>query len=57
VLEAVRASGRLDRAVYGEQLGSEHESYLPAAARDGRGPYLSTVIVPAARNGSRGEKL
>jgi precorrin-2/cobalt-factor-2 C20-methyltransferase len=57
VLEAVKASGRIDQAVYGEQLGSEHESCLPATARDGRGPYLSTVIVPAARDGSRGEKL
>jgi precorrin-2/cobalt-factor-2 C20-methyltransferase len=57
VLDAVKAAGRIDHAVYGEELGSDRESYLPAADRAGRAPYLSTVIVPAVRKGSRGEKL
>lgn len=57
LLDAVRGSGRIDDAVYGEQLGSEQESCSPAGAREGRGPYLSTLIVPARRNGTRGEKL
>ncbi len=57
VLDAIRSAGRLEHAVYGEQLGSSEESCSPAKARHGRGPYLSTVIVPAPRNGRRGEKL
>ncbi len=47
LLEAVRDAGALDRAVYGEQLGLPDERV--GAPRDGAGPYMSTVIVPAAR--------
>jgi precorrin-2/cobalt-factor-2 C20-methyltransferase len=58
VLDAVRDAGRLEDAVYGEQLGLADEAVTPAAARSaGPGPYMSTVIVPAARRGERGEKL
>jgi len=57
VLDAVRAAGRIDGAVYGEELGSERQSCAPATALIGRGPYFSTVIVPAPRHGVRGEKL
>ena len=57
LLDAVRDAGRIDDAVYGEELGSEQQALGPAATQDGAGPYMSTVIVPAGRNGSRGEKL
>jgi precorrin-2/cobalt-factor-2 C20-methyltransferase len=57
VLDAIRDAGRIDEAVYGEQLGSADEECSAAAARTAPGPYLSTVIVPARRNGARGEKL
>ena len=56
VLDAVRDAGRLENSVYGEQLGLEGEA-VGAAAREGRAPYMSTVIVPAARRGMRGERL
>jgi precorrin-2/cobalt-factor-2 C20-methyltransferase len=48
---------RLDDAVYGEQLGLEREQVQPAGAHDGRGPYMSTVIVAARRDGVRGGRL
>jgi len=54
VLAAVRDAGALDRAVYGEQLGLPDERL--GAPRDGAGPYMSTVIVPAARE-RRGGRL
>ena len=57
LLDAVKAAGRIDDAVYGEELGSQQQELGPAGTRDGDGPYMSTVIVPASRNGSRGEKL
>ena len=57
VLDAVRDAGRLDESVYGEQLGLAGETIAPADERTGSGPYMSTVIVPARRNGHRGEKL
>jgi precorrin-2/cobalt-factor-2 C20-methyltransferase len=57
LLEAVREAGRIGDAVYGEELGTPREAVSQADARDGRGPYLSTVIVPAPRNGERGSKL
>jgi precorrin-2/cobalt-factor-2 C20-methyltransferase len=57
VLDALEATGRLERSVYGEQLGLEDEEVGPAAERHGRGPYMSTVIAPAARDGRRGGKL
>lgn len=56
VLDAVRDADALERAVYGEQVGLEGERVEPAAAHDRAGPYLSTVIVPAARVG-RGSRL
>jgi precorrin-2/cobalt-factor-2 C20-methyltransferase len=54
LLDAVRDAGALERAVYGEQLGLPDERV--GAPRDGSGPYMSTVIVPAAR-GRRGGRL
>jgi precorrin-2/cobalt-factor-2 C20-methyltransferase len=57
VLDAVRDAGRLDDSVYGEQLGLAGEEIARADERTGAGPYMSTVIVPARRNGDRGEKL
>jgi precorrin-2/cobalt-factor-2 C20-methyltransferase len=57
VLDAVRDAGRLGDSVYGEQLGLAGEEIARADARTGSGPYMSTVIVPARRNGHRGEKL
>ncbi len=52
VLEAVRAAGAGDRVVYGEQLGTPDERV--GAPRPGEAPYLSTIIVPAARDGRGG---
>lgn len=57
VLEVVRAAGRLDAAVYGEQLGLLDERVGAADAREGTAPYMSTLIVPARRDGLRGAKL
>lgn len=57
VLDAVRDAGRLGESVYGEQLGLAGEDVRAAGARAGSAPYMSTVIVPAARAGLRGEKL
>jgi precorrin-2/cobalt-factor-2 C20-methyltransferase len=54
LLDAVRDAGALDRAVYGEQLGLADERV--GAPRDGSAPYMSTVIVPAARS-RRGGRL
>ena len=54
LLEAVRDAGALERAVYGEQLGLADERV--GAPRDGAAPYMSTVIVPAARE-RRGGRL
>ena len=56
VLAAITDAGALDRAVYGEELGLDAEQIGAAAARSGSGPYMSTVIVPAARTG-RGSRL
>jgi precorrin-2/cobalt-factor-2 C20-methyltransferase len=55
--ETLRDAGRLEDSVYGEQLGLEGEAIEAAAAHDGRGPYMSTVIVPARRGGARGAAL
>jgi precorrin-2/cobalt-factor-2 C20-methyltransferase len=52
VLDAVRDAGALDRAVYGEQLGTPDEHV--GAPRPGGAPYMSTLIVPAARDGRGG---
>ena len=57
VQDALRDAGRLDASVYGEQLGLDGEAIEPAAERAGRGPYMSTVIVPARRAGARGAAL
>lgn len=54
VLDAVRAAGRLDRAVYGAYLGLADEDIRPAARVDpGEAPYLSTLIVPPGPGESR----
>jgi len=59
VLGAVRDAGRLDDAVYGARLGLEGEVVRPAAALapGETGPYMSTVIVPARRDGQRGGRI
>lgn len=56
VQEALAAAGRLDGAVYGEQLGLPDERVGPVAGL-GRGPYMSTIIAPAPRSGERGAAL
>lgn len=62
VAEALRATGRLEGAVWGSSLGLPEESIRPASAlaaelaAGGALPYLSTLIAPARRE-SRGGKL
>lgn len=57
ILEMVESSGRLDGAVYGARIGLEDEIVTAAKQMAGRrGPYLSTLIIPARRS-SRGSKL
>lgn len=54
VLGIVRDAGRLEGAVYGARLGLPGEEVRPASEMAGRrGPYLSTVIVPADRRDGR----
>ncbi|MGW2934557.1 precorrin-2 C(20)-methyltransferase [Streptomyces sp. NPDC001156] len=58
VAEALRETGRLEGAVWGSGLGLSEESIRPAADLDGGPlPYLSTLIAPARRDGTRGGKL
>lgn len=57
VLDTIRDAGRLDDAVYGEQLGLDGEEVSAAAQRTGSGPYMSTVIVPRRARHARGERL
>ncbi|OAR25227.1 precorrin-2 C(20)-methyltransferase [Streptomyces sp. ERV7] len=58
VAAALRATGRIDDAVWGSALGLDEESISPAAELDGSAlPYLSTLIAPARREGGRGGKL
>ncbi|MFD1659762.1 precorrin-2 C(20)-methyltransferase [Streptomyces caeni] len=58
VAEALRETGRIDDAVWGSALGLPDESIRPAAdLEDGALPYLSTLIAPARRDGTRGGKL
>ncbi|MET8634514.1 precorrin-2 C(20)-methyltransferase [Streptomyces sp. NPDC004680] len=58
VARALRETGRLDDAVWGSALGLPEESIRPAAdLEDGPLPYLSTLIAPARRDGTRGGKL
>ncbi len=51
---AVKAAGR--DAVYGAHLGLPDERIGPLSEVDGGAPYLSTVLIPAHRDG-RGGKL
>jgi len=51
ILQALRAAGRLDQAVYGARLGLPGEVICRAADLPdptATGPYLSTLIVPPA---------
>ncbi|WP_200261203.1 precorrin-2 C(20)-methyltransferase [Streptomyces sp. HSG2] len=58
VAEALRATGRVEGAVWGSALGLPEESIHPAAEiGDTELPYLSTLIAPAPRGGGRGGKL
>jgi precorrin-2/cobalt-factor-2 C20-methyltransferase len=59
VLDVVKRAGRLDGAVFGAGLGPPAEQVRPAADlvdRADPAPYLSTLLVPAART-RRGGKL
>ncbi len=51
---AVKAAGR--EAVYGAHLGLPDQRVGPLSEVDGAAPYLSTVLIPARREG-RGGKL
>jgi precorrin-2/cobalt-factor-2 C20-methyltransferase len=55
-LAVLRATGRLDEAVYGAGLGLPEEDIRPARDLDPqeRGPYLATLIVPPKRTGRGG---
>jgi precorrin-2/cobalt-factor-2 C20-methyltransferase len=57
-LAALRATGRIDEAVYGAGLGLPEQDIRPASELDPdeQGPYLSTLIVPPKRSG-RGRSL
>ncbi|WP_206314446.1 precorrin-2 C(20)-methyltransferase [Streptomyces coryli] len=60
VAAALQASDRTEGAVWGSALGLPEESIRPAAdlaADDAPLPYLSTLIAPARRDGTRGGKL
>jgi precorrin-2/cobalt-factor-2 C20-methyltransferase len=54
--DALGGAGRLDAAVYGEQLGLEDER-IGAVAEHVRGPYMSTVLSPPERLAGRGAAL
>lgn len=58
VAQVVRDAGRMDGAVFGASLGLTGEDVRPLSALppDDPAPYLSTVIVPAVREG-RGGRL
>ncbi|TNY36806.1 precorrin-2 C(20)-methyltransferase [Thermomonospora catenispora] len=56
VVEALKETGRLDEAVCGIRLGLPGERVRPARELAGPVPYLSTLLVPAART-VRGGKL
>lgn len=57
-LAVLAEAGRLDDAVFGAALGLPSQDIRPARelSPDAAGPYLSTLIVPARREG-RGSKL
>jgi precorrin-2/cobalt-factor-2 C20-methyltransferase len=57
LLETIDEAGRLQESVYGEQLGLDGEAVGAAEARDGRGPYMSTVIVGRRTPHERGGRL
>jgi precorrin-2/cobalt-factor-2 C20-methyltransferase len=57
VLDTIRAAGRLEPSVFGEQLGLDEEDVRAAAGREGSAPYLSTVIVPRRSSHARGARL
>jgi precorrin-2/cobalt-factor-2 C20-methyltransferase len=58
VAAALRATGRLEDAVWGSALGLPEECIRHAVDLDGTPlPYLSTLIAPARRDGRRGGKL
>ncbi|MFF4956018.1 precorrin-2 C(20)-methyltransferase [Streptomyces sp. NPDC001222] len=58
VAEALRETGRIGDAVWGASLGLPEETVGPATDLDeGPLPYLSTLISPARRDGTRGGKL
>jgi precorrin-2/cobalt-factor-2 C20-methyltransferase len=56
VLQTLKDTGRIDRAVYGARLGLPGEDVRPAREIDGPVPYLSTLIVPGRRT-TRGGRL
>ncbi len=56
VLDAARAAGRADDAMYGAHLGLPDEDVRRAVDAPADAPYLSTVIVPPVR-GRRGGRL
>jgi len=56
VLDVVRASGRVDEAVYGARLGLTGEEIEHAGDVTGPAHYLSTLLVPGRRS-RRGGKL
>lgn len=55
VLDVLRRHGRLDDAVVGTRLGLPGEHVGPAGAQPGSLPYLSTLLVPARRDGVGGK--
>jgi precorrin-2/cobalt-factor-2 C20-methyltransferase len=58
VAAALRATGRVEGAVWGSALGLPEESIRPAEELgSGPLPYLSTLITPARREAGRGGKL
>ncbi|NHC45177.1 precorrin-2 C(20)-methyltransferase [Motilibacter aurantiacus] len=59
VVEALRAAGRLDDAVFGAAMGLPDEDVRPLADVEHgvEAPYLSTVVAPARRHTGRGGKL
>jgi precorrin-2/cobalt-factor-2 C20-methyltransferase len=61
VATALRETGRMEGAVWGSALGLPEESIRPAGELTeldaGPMPYLSTLIAPAPRDGTRGGKL
>ncbi len=56
-VNALRDTGRLDRAVYGAALGLPDEDIRPAGELPAEpGPYLSTLIVPPRRTRRAGSR-